>query len=633
MILAVDTETTGLYIKHGCRPFMVIAHEAETDTCYCWEWDVNTATRSVTPNKDDIDEIQALLDSADKLIFHNALFDAEALASVGITVDWSKVEDTLHLCHLYDASSPKGLKFQASIHCDILDSDESKLHEAIIEGRKIARKLGWRIASKNLPEFYANKGPKASTKGLGYGVCDYWLPRALAVDDLSLPREWVSLCATYGIGDVVRTSSLYSTLLEKLEAKGIDPNLAKLNDRLLPIYAEIESRGVYIDHTSLTAKIGSLDRQARNHKRKAEKIAKLENCNSDKQLRKYLFETHNLTPIKTTATGLPSVDKDTLEHYLHSDNANTLPVKSFLKHRIIYSALSKEQQYLESYQRASIGDTVYPRYNLVGTDTTRLSSENPNTTNVKNKDNPFLADLGINSTKPRSVFGPRDGRVWLSTDYSQLQVVIAATLAGEIEFVEGLLSGEVDVHADLATVIFDLPPNKEAEKAQRTIAKNCNFGYLFGAGRYKIDIETAKKGGIYDILQKRFPNAHKQIKANEIHMRRKGYVLTAGGYPLVPPQPHKATVYRVQGTEGEITKHATYRIHKLAKRKGLDIKVAIPVHDELNFDLPADLATPKIVRMLENEMIAAANDFGIKVNVETNIHKENWQDGVKYEMG
>src|SRR5690348_10250538 len=97
----MDTETTGLDIFHGCRPFMITATDGDTGTNYWWTGEVNCYTRDVYWEKSELKETQDLINKAKKVVFHNTKFDMRALESIGIDISpiWEKVEDTLLAAH------------------------------------------------------------------------------------------------------------------------------------------------------------------------------------------------------------------------------------------------------------------------------------------------------------------------------------------------------------------------------------------------------------------------------------------------------------------------------------------------------------------------------------------------------
>jgi hypothetical protein len=85
-IIGLDTETTGLDLRHGAKPFFVTICDHEEVLSY-WEWDVNPITREPIIPDGDIDEIRGEIDYADLIVIQNSKFDVAALDTIGIS-DW-----------------------------------------------------------------------------------------------------------------------------------------------------------------------------------------------------------------------------------------------------------------------------------------------------------------------------------------------------------------------------------------------------------------------------------------------------------------------------------------------------------------------------------------------------------------
>ncbi len=171
-MLAVDTETTGTHFRHGCRPYAVSACNDDGDV-YLWEWDVDPMTRKPIIPARDIKDVQALMD-ADDIVFHNTKFDVRALESIGIKPQpWDKVQDSLIASHVLASAESHKLKDLSLMLLDIPDDDQHELKEATNQARRIARKLGWRIAAPEDPHFPAMKRAPRE----GWAMLDTWLPQ------------------------------------------------------------------------------------------------------------------------------------------------------------------------------------------------------------------------------------------------------------------------------------------------------------------------------------------------------------------------------------------------------------------------------------------------------------------------
>ena len=80
-MLGIDTETTGLDLHHGCKPFLITTCNEKFEQ-HCWEWEVDPITREpIIPNQDLL-EFRDLLNkevrrkitknNPAKLVFHHS---------------------------------------------------------------------------------------------------------------------------------------------------------------------------------------------------------------------------------------------------------------------------------------------------------------------------------------------------------------------------------------------------------------------------------------------------------------------------------------------------------------------------------------------------------------------------------
>lgn len=201
--LSLDTETTGLDFHHGCRPFLVVTCEQETQEVTVWEWDVDPFTRAVLAPQEDLDQIKSYIDQADRLVLHNSKFDFQALRELGVSVPfgsnefWEKVEDTLPASHVLASNQPKDL---TSLGVRWLNHDispyEHDLGVAVKKARSIIQQARTRVKNAlkkerepdpkdlELSRFkIAKKGEDGLPSNWGDDPwhADYWLPRAMAL--------------------------------------------------------------------------------------------------------------------------------------------------------------------------------------------------------------------------------------------------------------------------------------------------------------------------------------------------------------------------------------------------------------------------------------------------------------------
>jgi DNA polymerase-1 len=246
------------------------------------------------------------------------------------------------------------------------------------------------------------------------------------------------------------------------------------------------------------------------------------------------------------------------------------------------------------------------------------------------------------------VFGPKKGRVWYCLDYSQLQLRIFAYVAGEKQLIQAFEDG-YDAHTYMAMRIF----NKDADditKLERRIAKNVNFGFIFGASPSKIEL-TAGVPGLWDTVIRMFPSAHRLMESTKKQVYRTGYVTTPHGYRLYLPEKygkvaaHAGVNYIIQGCEGDIVKNAMINCYKhirmLQEMYMFDGYMSFQVHDELIFDFPRDIDLSDVdcsgmgghvILNLKALMEKPGSDIGMVTPVDVEYTITNWADTHQWSM-
>lgn len=682
--LGLDTETTGLYIKHGCRPFFVsaVGDRDETDR-HSWEWQVDPISRIPRIPKKDVANITELINSVDKLILHNCKYDLHALQTIGVRLPpWNKIYDTMTECHVLDSSRTKkrlALKPLAAEFLDISIADQKELHRIVIRARNIAsKKLGWSIAKPTHPHFQPVRNVKGSK---GFPLSDMWIPKQIA----NLPNwkqylseteraSWLIACEKYAMLDAERTILLHYVFFPEIEEQGLLKQFYRQQAVFCPLFC-MEKRGFPIKQANLKPQSERIKKHVQQHTEKAVQIARRYfgsnvNLNSYVHLSKLFYQIWNLPVIKygkpSTTTGQrnPSTDFETKlklafedEHLSHLPKRTRTDVKEFLKESIQAGKLKTGLNYLRSYADNCIDNRVYTTIWNQGTATTRLSSTDPNLMNIGKggaesgvediQIRIFLEELAENNESLRCVFGPEEGTFWYDIDYSQLQLRIFAFVAGEESLIKAFQDGW-DAHTYVARRIFNLSEDETPSKLQRRIAKAVNFGFIFGASPEKIEA-TAGRPGLWDEVISIFPSAHRFMKSTMQQVYRYGYVTTPGGYRLTCTKPHAGVNYIVQGSEGEIAKRAMVEckryLNSLKRQKHYNCDLILPVHDEIVFEFPlksnkirfydkqdkdgkvkkvAVLKNPEHVIRLASIMAEAGAYFGIETPTDPQLVTHQW---------
>lgn len=398
--LALDTETTGLFLLHGCKPFMVTACDNDWNT-WMFEWEVNPINREPIYTPKTVKQLITLIEQYDELVFHNYSFDIKALWLIDdglkklVTPDNFKIHDTKVQSHIRNSNEPHGLKLQAVKYLRKGMKDEEHLHKIVVAARRVAKQYEvYDDNGKLHPIDIARAGhPHLPNVTKEFPMCDFWLPAALHRLGLAPDDSWATACAQYGTRDAERTQALHQVGIEAILSQ---KNTRAVYDRemaLAPALLEMETTGTTLHKKNFNEALGStihdLDQGLTEVKRLAKFLGKPDlNPNSGQQLQKLIYGDFKLKPLTYTKSGNPSTDAENLEHHIKvlSVQSNLSRRKQtfrkFLTELIAYKRLKTASTYLNNYAGFRIDNTLYPSLDQTGTRTTRFSSSNPNGQNI-----------------------------------------------------------------------------------------------------------------------------------------------------------------------------------------------------------------------------------------------------------
>lgn len=257
--------------------------------------------------------------------------------------------------------------------------------------------------------------------------------------------------------------------------------------------------------------------------------------------------------------------------------------------------------------------------------TGRLSSNHPNLQNI-----PVRTDLG---RRIRDAFVPGEGNVFISADYSQFELRLAAVLAGDTALINDFNS-DIDIHTKTASDTYGVPI-EEVTKAQRRDAKVINFGVLYGMSPHGLAAATGMsftqaKQFIDQYFELRAP-IRRYIDATLNQARTEGYVETYFGRRRPTPDIHssnfivRASAERaaanmpIQGTEADLMKMAMLQIDE--KIKGLGDQI-LQIHDSILVEAPKENAQ-EIAVMLKETMENICPELDVRLKVDVSIGN-NW---------
>ena len=359
---------------------------------------------------------------------------------------------------------------------------------------------------------------------------------------------------------------------------------------LSSILREMEQAGVRIDvpmlrqaETQLNDELQTLEQQIYTS------AATTFNINSPKQVGEVLFDQLQLdAKAKKSKNGQYS----TSEEVLLALKPKHPVVGLILEYRELKKLISTYISALPNYINPATGK-IHTTYNQTVTATGRLSSSNPNLQNL-----PIRSERG---QLIRQAVIPDEGCLFLSADYSQIELRLMAHFSQDPHLVQAFISGQ-DVHAATAAKIFNVPID-QVTKDQRRQAKTANFGIIYGISAFglaqQLDCSRAEAKALIDGYFAAFPGVIDYIERKKQLAREQGYAVTLFGRKRYLPDilSHNATVRSfaernavnspIQGTAADIIKMAMVTIHRRLKEEGLKAQMIMQVHDELNFNVPA----------------------------------------------
>lgn len=449
--------------------------------------------------------------------------------------------------------------------------------------------------------------------------------REMAMDKVEIERV-----SPYACADADCTLQLENRLSMLLKEKKCESLFYQVEMPLIEILADMEMMGVKVDIEYLEKIDRQFSKGIQELETESYRLAGQEfNLNSSKQLAFILFEKLKLPPARKTKTGY-STDEEVL-NFLSS--AHELP-RILLKHR----ELSKlKSTYIDGLLPLIQDENsrVHTSFNQTATATGRLSSSDPNLQNI-----PIRTEYG---RMIRRAFVPDQGCLFLSADYSQIDLRILAHLSQDSVLCKAFCEG-ADIHKATAAEVFHVPLEKVTDE-QRKRAKAINFGIVYGQQAFglshQLEISMAEAQETINKYFQKYSGVKDWIEKIKQQARTDGYVKTLLGRLRYLPEMHskngaiRAFAERtaintpVQGTAADIIKVAMISINK--KLMAIDsqraAKMLLQVHDDLLFEVPEN-ELEKVAKIVREEMENAVQ-LAVPIQVDLKIGK-NWADVEPY---
>ena len=238
----------------------------------------------------------------------------------------------------------------------------------------------------------------------------------------------------------------------------------------------------------------------------------------------------------------------------------------------------------------------------------------------------------------RQAFIAPPGRVFLSADYSQVELRILAHLCGGTGgFAEAFAAGD-DVHAETAAGLFDVDPGA-VTRQMRSIAKAVNFGIIYGQSAFGLAqqqrisrVEAAEYIARY---KERFPEIEDYRQRTLEMARDKGYVetllgrrrpvpdLASGNFAARSAAERVAINTPVQGSAADLIKKAMIAVDRRLREEFPGQLMLLQVHDELLLEVDQN-RVDEVGEMVRSEM-AGALELDVPIVVDLGVGR-NWDE-------
>ena len=390
---------------------------------------------------------------------------------------------------------------------------------------------------------------------------------------------------------------------------------------MIPVLYKMEKQGIKIDKDHFEKLRVEFEKKVSEVEQKIYTAAGVTfNVNSPVQLSEVLFEKLGLSTkgIKRTKKGFSTGAKE-LEKLMNEHEVIPLIVEYRESSKLLSTYI------LPLPTLADENDIIHTTFTQDVTATGRLSSVNPNLQNI-----PVRTEIG---KEIRKGFIARPGKTFVSADYSQFELRLAAALSGDEKLIENFNSG-VDIHTKTASEVFNIPM-EAVTKEQRRAAKVINFGVMYGmspkglADAAGMSFYEAKEF-IDDYFRVRSPIKDFLSKTLEM-AKTEGYVETLFGRRRPTPDVKSSNfVVRmaaeraaqnmpIQGTEADLMKRAMIRIDKLLPKTARQI---LQIHDSIIVECD-EADKNEVSKLLKETMEGIAPELPIRLAVEVTTGT-NW---------
>ena len=576
-VVAIDTETSSLDSMQADLVGISLAL-GPNDACYIPLAHGGTDLLAETPEQ---------VPLADALALLKPLLESDAVLKVGQNIK-------------YD------LTMFARNGIDVAPIDDTMIVSFALDAGRSLEGIGGGHGMDELSERHLGHTTLAFKDVCGTGK------KAIPFGEVPLDRA-----TDYAAEDADCTWRLWRTLKPRLAEEGGTRVYERVDRPLIAVVAQMERHGIKVDRDQLARLSGEFATATAALESEIHALAgEPFTIGSPQQLGRILFDKMGHKGGPKGKSGQYSTDQSVLER-LAADGAEI--ATKVLEWRQLTKLRST---YTEALQAAinPVTGRVHTSYSLVGAQTGRLSSTEPNLQNI-----PIRTEIG---RQIREAFVAEPGNVLLAADYSQIELRLAAHMAEVPELQRAFAAGE-DIHARTAEELFG-----HVDRDSRARAKTINFAILYGISRWglagRLGVSSDEAQEMIDTYFRRFPGIQRYIHDTLEGVRERGFSQTLfgrktwfprirSGNPNERAGSERAAINApIQGTSADIIKRAMARMMPALSDAGLGhVRMLLQVHDELVFELPEGdvaAASPIIERVMAEAALPA-----VRLNVPLGI--------------
>nr|WP_267510925.1 DNA polymerase I [Borreliella garinii] len=427
----------------------------------------------------------------------------------------------------------------------------------------------------------------------------------------------LEMATSYSCEDADITFRLFNIFTKKLKEDGLDKLMHEIEMPFNNVIIEMEENGIYLDKEYLKEYGKELGKELELIENEIIKSIGIDfNLNSPKQMHEILFEKLNLK--------LPEkMKKDSTDiKVLESLREQHESIENLIKHRQIAKLKSTYTDNLIELINYKT-NRLHTSFIQTRTATGRITSINPNLQNIPIKDE--------KGRKIRKAFKPENGNIFISADYSQIELAILAHLSQDEALIKAFENNK-DIHIETASKLFKIE-EKEITPNLRRIAKSINFGIIYRMS----DFRLAKELGITKEEAKGFINSYfdsypkiKEFIINQINfvknagysetiLKRRRYIkeINSNNYLERSAAERIAINSAIQGSAADIMKIAMIKVFNEFKSKKMESKILLQVHDEMLIESPIqeENEVKKILKIMMET--AYTLNLPLRANIET----------------